>query len=63
MPFGLGKSKEPERIVVHRFTALTGSGVRKQFEKDANEMAKKGYRVASTVTMRRVVTPMAPRCQ
>lgn len=43
-PFG-GKKK---RIIVRRYRALTEGGARKAFEKDANKLAKDGYRPLSS---------------
>ena len=45
---GLFGSK-PKRIVIRRYHALTERGARKDFEKDANKLAEKGYRPTNTV--------------
>jgi hypothetical protein len=47
MPFGLGR-KNKKRVIVRTYKALTEGGMRKEFEKDANKFAEKGYRPTST---------------
>lgn len=44
-----GRKGKPKRVVVRRYKALTGGGVRKAFEKDANKLGEQGYRPVNTV--------------
>lgn len=39
---------KPKRIVVRRYRAFLEGGARRKFEKDANKMAAKGYRVMNS---------------
>jgi uncharacterized protein YkuJ len=41
-------SGKPKRIIIRRYRALTEGGARKQFERDANKMAEKGYRATQS---------------
>jgi len=45
-PFGGGKK---QKVLVRRYHALSERGARKDYEKDANKLAKDGYRPTNTV--------------
>jgi hypothetical protein len=40
-------SRKPKRVVVKRYKAFSKGGAQKSMEKDANRMARRGYRVMS----------------
>lgn len=48
--FGFGRKK---KIVVRRYRGITPGGARKKFEKDANKLAKQGYRPTNTTNSSR----------